>query len=355
VKDSVALRTVRNGLGATGRVRRAGIEYAEAAVPLPGGQVLLFSSSLSDQLSTVSVIERRLLFATLVALGIALGLGSVAAALHASRIRRLDRAADRIAEGEFGEPIVDAARDELGELARSFDRMRVQLGTLDDARKAFVANASHELRTPLFSLAGFLELLADEELDEETRRGFLQTTREQVARLTGLATDLLDLSRLDAGRMRLATEDVELGEVARAVAEELGPVAETSGHSVSVEAPLALAVGDEERVVQAVRALARNAIVHTPSGTRVSLVTGVDGSRAFVDVTDDGPGIPADDRERIFQRFYRGDGRRASGSGLGLAIARELVERMHGTLTVESRPGTTRFRVSLPRDSVHST
>ena len=166
------------------------------------GVVVLFSSSLSDTLATVHVIERRLGYATLAALAIALVLGSVAAALHARRIRRLERAAERIAQGAFDEPVRDTGDDELGELARTFERMRIQLSRLDSARRAFVATASHELRTPLFALGGFIELLEDEDLDEETRRGFLTTMREQVDRLTKLATDLLDLSRVDAGDWR---------------------------------------------------------------------------------------------------------------------------------------------------------
>src|SRR5439155_9167188 len=132
----------------------------------------------------------------------------------AGRIRRLERAADRIAAGDFEQPVDDRARDELGQLAAAFERMRRRLARLDDARRAFIANASHELRTPIFSLGGFLELLQDEELDEPTRREFLATMTEQIERLTKLATDLLDLSRLDAGRLRLDVEPVDLRELA---------------------------------------------------------------------------------------------------------------------------------------------
>ncbi len=113
--------------------------------------------------------------------------------------------------------------------------MRVQLAQLDTARKEFVANASHELRTPLFSLAGFLELMADEDLDEETRAGFLATTREQVDRLTKLAADLLDLSRMDAGRLRVEQEDVVLADAARTLVDELTPLAEATGHGLVLE------------------------------------------------------------------------------------------------------------------------
>ena len=113
--------------------------------------------------------------------------------------------------------------------------MRVRLEMLDRARREFIANASHELRTPLFSLAGFLELMADEELDEATRQEFLETMREQVDRLAKLATDLLDLSRLDAGRMRVEHEPVDLGTVAQLVAEEFAAVAEQKEHRLGVE------------------------------------------------------------------------------------------------------------------------
>src|SRR5207253_4951697 len=126
----------------------------------------------------------------------------------AGRIRRLERAADRIAAGDFEQPVVDQGRDEVGQLAAAFERMRRQLAQLDDARRAFIANASHELRTPIFSLGGFLELLRDEELDEATRREFVVVMAEQVERLRKLAIDLLDLSRLDAGALRLEPEVV---------------------------------------------------------------------------------------------------------------------------------------------------
>ena len=329
------------------RVRHQGREYAEVAVPLlTGGNVMLLSSSLSDQLKTVALVKRRLLYATLAALLIAVGLGFAVAAIHARRLGRLQRAADRIAEGAFDEPVVDDGADEVGQLATSFDRMRIQLAQLDSARKEFVANASHELRTPLFSLAGFLELLADEDLDDATRREFLATTRGQIERLTKLATELLDLSRMDAGRIRIEREEVGMAEVARVVAEDVGALADASGHTLVVEADDdAWAIADEERVQQIARALAGNALAHTPGGTTVVLRTERRGSRVALVVRDDGPGIPAEHLEHVFQRFYRVDGGQASGSGLGLAIARELAGRMDGTVTVVSR---------ARRDGVHA-
>jgi signal transduction histidine kinase len=348
-RDATAVDAARTNRVQRGRVERGGREYAEVAVPLlPSGWVMLLSASLADQLATVELVERQLLYATLAALAVTLGLGAVAAAVHARRIRRLERAANRIAEGQFDEPVVDLGEDELGQLARAFERMRVQLSQLDAARKEFVANASHELRTPLFSLGGFLELLADEDLDEETRRGFLQTMREQVDRLTSLATDLLDLSRMDAGRIRIECEEVDLAEVGRTLGEELSLLADASGHRLEVWAQEGVwAVGDEERILQVGRALARNALVHTPRGTRVAIRSVRWGDRAALSVEDDGPGIAGEHAERIFDRFYRIEGGQASGSGLGLAIARELAGRMGGTVTVRSRAGTTTFTLEL--------
>jgi signal transduction histidine kinase len=351
--DPIALETARTSGITRGRVERQGRRFGEVARPLLDGNVLLLSASIEDQLATVRVVKRRLLYATGVALAIAAILGTAAAAVHAHRIRRLERAANRIAEGHFDEPVVDLGGDELGELAVAFERMRVQLAQLDTARKEFVANASHELRTPLFSLAGFLELMADEDLDEETRTGFLVTTREQVERLTKLAADLLDLSRMDAGRLRVEQEEVALADTARVLGDELAPLAEATGHRLTIEADAeAWALADEERVLQIGRALASNALVHTPPGTEVVVGARRQGNRAVLDVRDDGPGIPREHAERVFDRFYRVEGPQASGSGLGLAIARELAERMGGNVEVASVPGRTTFTLSLPAAAV---
>jgi signal transduction histidine kinase len=352
--DATALHAVAlangNSVGvAEGRATRGRADYGEVAVARPDAVVVLFSSSLSDTLATVHVIQRRLAYATAAALAIALALGSLAAALHARRIRRLERAAERIAQGVFDEPVTDRGDDELGELARAFDRMRSQLGRLDSARRAFVATASHELRTPLFALGGFLELLEDEDLDEDTRRNFLATMRGQVVRLTKLATDLLDLSRVDAGGLAVEREEVDLTEVVEALVTELGGRAEAQEHVLQVDGDERVAaLGDEERVAQIGRALADNALVHTPSGTTVVIRVGSSGIRAWLEVEDDGPGIPADQLDRVFDRFFRVEGGIAPGSGLGLAIARELAELMGGHVRASSRPGRTRFTLELP-------
>jgi signal transduction histidine kinase len=344
-RDSVALRAATHPGVQRGRVSRGGNAYAEAAIADPAGNVLLFSKPLRATLQDVDLVRTRLLWAALVALALALVAGFGAASIFARRIRRLERAADRIAGGDFEEPVRDRGRDELGELAAAFDRMRLRLARLDDARRAFIANASHELRTPIFSLGGFLELLRDEDLDEETRREFLETMTEQVERLSKLATDLLDLSRLDAGPMRLEREPVSLADVAVDLREEFSAVARRTGHLLEVDVVEAgSGVGDRERVLQVGRALVDNALLHTPPGTEVRIRA----SGADLSIEDGGQGIPDSQQEQVFARFTRLEGSRASGTGLGLAIARELAERMGGVLELESVPGHTVFTLRLP-------
>ena len=348
--DPIATRAAKSGGLESGTVSDEDGRWAEAAIPFTGGMfVLLLRDSLASQHGSVDLVQRRVLLSAGVALLIALALGYGGAWAFARRIRRLERAADRIAGGRFDEPVRDSGGDELGDLAVAFDRMRVRLAQLDDARREFVANASHELRTPLFSLAGFLELMDDEELDESTKQEFLDQMREQVTRLTKLASDLLDLSRLDAGRMSVDREPVDLADLGQELVEEFGPAARASGHELELEEhDGAVAAADELRVFQIGRILVENALLHTPSGTAVRVRALRREVSAVLEVEDEGAGIPPEQRDQLFERFYRLDGTRASGSGLGLAIAKELAELMDGRITIESEPGRTVFALVLP-------
>jgi signal transduction histidine kinase len=329
---------------------QGGQRLAQVAKPLfSGAEVLVFSKPLNDVADNVALIRRLILIAGLIALAASLLVGYLAASIFARRIRRLERAADRIAGGDFSEPVTDPVKDELGRLAATFDRMRERLELFEHARREFIANASHELRTPLFSLGGFLELMTDEDLDAETQAEFMATMREQVDRLTKLATDLLDLSRLDAGRLTVEREPVDLADVADTLVEEFRAVARSSDHDLAVDGGGdATALGDEERALQIGRILVENALVHTPPGTPVRLRTARRNGSALLSVEDEGPGIPPEHAAQVFDRFYRIDGSKASGSGLGLAIARELAELMGGAVELHVIPGRTIFALVLP-------
>jgi signal transduction histidine kinase len=343
--DPVAIAAADSRGRRSGTVKQEAGDVAEVAQPAGPNYVVLLASSLRDPLASVRTIQRRLLEAGLLALLLALAVGYGAAYLFARRIRRLEAAAERIAAGKFDEPVIDNGSDEIGQLARAFDRMRLRLAQLERARREFIGNASHELRTPLFSLRGFIELLTDEDLDESTRAEFLDTMREQVDRLQRLAEDLLDLTRLDAGRIHIERQPVDLRELAEDLCDEFRAVAAASGHPLELEGSGdATALGDEGRVLRIGRALVENALMHTPPGTRVTVRT----SGNSLAVCDEGPGIPPEYLGNVFDRFYRVEGARASGSGLGLAIARELAEAMGGTLEARSAPGGTSFSLRLP-------
>ncbi len=349
--DPVALAALASGDLERKWVVTAGEDYAEVAVPVAPETVVLFQAALADSLATVQIVRERLLLATAFALVLALILGLTAAGMLSHRLLRLESAAERIAGGDFGAPIVDHGNDEIGELARAFDRMRIQLAQLDNARKEFVANASHELRTPLFSIGGFLELLADEDIDEDTRRGFIETMQGQVQRLARLSTDLLDLSRVDAGQLTVVLEPVDLGGVVEMLAGEIGHLAASTGHDLrtAIDGDV-WCLGDDARILQIGRSLATNAMTHTPAGTTVTLRARREGDRARLSVEDDGPGIPTAQREAVFARFYRVEGGMASGSGLGLAIAREIARIMGGDVRLDSAARPTRFTLELPAE-----
>lgn len=348
VNDPIAQRAAEHRQIERGVIKRNGTSYGEVAYPW-NNRILLVSAPVEDALDTVGLVERRLLLAGLIALVAAAVVGFALARIFARRIRKLERAADRIAGGSFDEPVVDGGADELGELAGAFDDMRKRLAALERARREFIANASHELRTPIFALGGHIELLTDEDVDEPTRGEFLEEMRVQVERLTKLATDLLDLSRLDAGQLRVELASIDLGEVAASLVGEFGGVGRGSDHVLLAYGDgTVLARADEERVRQIGRILVENALVHTPPGTEVHVAARRDGATMTLRVEDNGPGIGPEHQQHVFERFYRAEGALAAGSGLGLAIAGELAGVMGGEIELESRPGRTVFTLRLP-------
>jgi two-component system, OmpR family, sensor kinase len=345
----VAARTGRTTLGT--QASKQG-EVGQVAVPIRDegtvSRVAVFSTPMADVQGNVALIRRQILIAGALGLLLALAGGFLVSRSIARRVRVLERAADQVAAGDFTAVFPTAKDDELGQLARALDDMQRQLAQLESARRRFIATASHELRTPIFSIGGFLELLEDEELDDETRRQFVATVREQVERLGKLATDLLDLSRLEAGSLQLRRETTDLGELTRVVSAEFAPALDK--HDSTLEVRLGEdrieAVCDPERVAQVLRILIDNALTHTPSGTGVVVSAARDNGAVRLAVSDDGPGIGDDAAARVFEPFFTSDD--AQGSGLGLAIARELAERMEGSLDVDPAPGRTTFALELP-------
>ncbi len=348
---AVASDEVASGVEGVGERRLA--ETAVAVRP-PGSEgedaawVAVSSSPLSDVDDNVDLIQRQILIAGCIAIGLAAVAGFVASRGHSRRLKRLEQAAEQVAEGNFSYPIPIESSDEVGQLAIALNEMQRRLARLDNARKEFIANASHELRTPIFSLGGFVELLETDDPDPASRQEFVRTMRGQIERLKKLATDLLDLSKLDADALTVQRADLDLENLATEIASEFAATAESHSSSLTVIGPTrgrAVADADPVRVAQILRILLDNALKHTPEGTAITVTTDRPGSKARLVVSDDGPGFDSVVAEQVFERFYTGGD--ASGSGLGLAIAQELSALMEGELRVSSGARGTTFTLEL--------
>ncbi len=287
-----------------------------------------------------------------VTVALALGVTQLLAVGMTSPLREMTTAARGMARGDYSARVTATSSDEVGELARAFNRMAEDLAAVDRQRRELVANVSHELRTPLAALCAVLENLVDGVAEPDPVA--LRTALDQAERLAALASDLLDLARVDAGQAKLSTTQVQVKELLeRAVAE-----AKVSGrevrYDVNVTPPELTVPADRSRLHQLVANLLDNASRHSPAGGVVRLTAAQlpDGWR--LEVTDEGPGIPVADRDRVFERFgtlAETDG--GGGTGLGLAIARWVTDLHGGTIHfVEPEPLTTgaRVRVELPRE-----
>jgi signal transduction histidine kinase len=303
-----------------------------------------------------NAVRTAFLYAALVGIGVALLLGIALSSRLLRRLRLLRDASRSLNETDLGvlRTRHDDVPDEIGELARGFTAMHERVRQQEDARRAFVATASHELRTPLMSLETSLELLEDDFRSESVDMGdaldLVASARRQAQRLSSLAKDLLDLSRIDA-RLDLRSEPVQLAETARAVAAEFEHRAQEHGIAMTLDevgAP-AWAQADPGSVARVIRILLDNALRFAPPESTVSLRIGGPPGEPTVEVSDEGPGVPADERELIFERFQRGRHSGGEGGfGLGLAIGSELAERMEGRLELtDQSPGAT-FRLTLP-------
>jgi len=282
-----------------------------------------------------------------------------------SPLREMSDAARAMAKGNYDRRVSATSRDEVGELARAFNKMAAELAETDRLRRDLVANVSHELRTPITALQAVLENLVDgvESPDPQTFRTMLA----QVERLGRLVTQLLDLSRLESGAVPLDRSVFSVQPVLEHAVREQQLHAPGVDVNVVVETPDLTADGDPERVHQVVANLLENAVRYTPNGGRVEVrarrARGGHGSAVTIEVCDEGPGISKEQEARVFERFYRADTARASsdgGAGLGLAIAQWIVDLHGGDIHPERRePHGCRMVVTLPRgaaqpERVHS-
>jgi two-component system, OmpR family, sensor histidine kinase BaeS len=284
-----------------------------------------------------------------VTVALALAVTQLLAVGMTSPLREMTAAARRMAAGDHDVRVTATSRDEVGELADAFNRMAEELAAVDRQRRELVANVSHELRTPLTALNALLENLADgvAEPDPVTLRAAL----DQGERMAGLVGDLLDLSRVDAGKAPLARQRVDVRRLLDAAVSQAGVAGRDVTYDVRVD-PTDLAVeGDPARLHQLVANLLDNASRHSPPDGTVTVGAHRSDARWLLEVSDQGPGVAAGDRERAFERFGTLGVDGGGGTGLGLAIARWVTDLHGGTIRFidpePDGPGA-RVRVDLP-------
>lgn len=262
-------------------------------------------------------------------------------------LRRMAAAAHRAGDGDLSVRVPHRRHDEVGEVARAFNRMADRRQQLEDARRQLVSDVSHELRTPLSNVRGWVEAAQDGLVEPDDR--LLASLHEETLHLQRLVEDLHDLALGDAGELRLEPVEIEVAVFLEQVADSFRGAAEAAGVAVAVDAPPdARLVADPVRLRQAVGNLVANALRHTPPGRTVTLR----GGAGYVEVADTGSGIPPTELPHVFERFRRADSARSratGGSGLGLAIVRQIVEAHGGTAGIDSSVdvGTT-VRLTLP-------
>ncbi len=323
------------------------------------GRYVVFAVPLTDTYNTLaSLLLLEVLTGAVVVIATAL-LAFVIIDLGLRPLRRMGAVAGEIAAGDLSRRVEPStARSEIGRLGLALNAMLAQIETAFAQRTAserrlrrFIADASHELRTPLTSIRGYSEMLrrgaAESPADADLARRRIE---EESVRMSTLVDDMLLIARLDQGRP-LENKPVDLQIIARDAAADAKVVA--SRREVNVEAPASVVVlGDDIRLRQVVGNLVRNALVHTPSSTPIEIVVTAQNGTAHISVADHGPGLRPEDRERIFEPFYRADpsrSRDSGGAGLGLSIVTAVVAAHGGRVEVrDTEGGGATFDVALP-------
>jgi signal transduction histidine kinase len=297
---------------------------------------------------------RPVLVTGLVGLALSVLIALLMAQWISAPLKRIGAAADGMAAGRF-QPIQPEGPAEVRSLALSFNHMMQRVLDAQQSQRELVANVSHELKTPLTSIRGFTQAILDgvARTPAEVQQA-AQVISSEAGRMQRLVQDLVTLARLEAGTAGLQRAPVDIASLVRAAAEKFRPQVNGAGLSLAVDAPgedhPLLVPGDEDRLAQVLSNLIDNAIKFTPSGGALVVSVQAVGRSTRIQVADTGTGIPAEDREKIFDRFYQADRSRAGqGMGLGLAITRQIVLAHGGSIRVtENPPHGSVFTVDLP-------
>ncbi len=272
----------------------------------------------------------------------------------AKPLQSLTRAASQLAHGNYATRAPVRGPSEVRVVANAFNVMAQRVELTQQAQQDFLANVSHDLRTPLTSIQGFAQAIVEGVTDTEASQRAAGVIYNEAGRLTRMVNELLDLARIQAGRMDMMRQAVELDEILLAVGQSLEMKAKENDVTIHLKIPcLPRIAGDGDRLAQVFTNLVDNAIKHTPDGGQVWLKAQLDSQGGLlIQIEDTGEGIPKTDLPRVFERFYQVDKSRAKrvGTGLGLAIAQEIIYAHGGRIWAESEYGQgARFNVWLPQ------
>jgi signal transduction histidine kinase len=303
------------------------------------------AQQMYDQ-SVSTVVVAAVVVAALASIGLAV----LMARMLARPLADVGAAARRIAAGDYAARVPREGPEELVSLADSFNQMAAGLQRQELMRRDFIVNAAHELRTPLTNLQGYLEALRDGVITAD--RATYESLWEEAERLVRLSHSLDALAEGDAGAARATAVELDLGLAIRTALDLAQPTLERAGLQVVVDVPERLrARANPDDLAQVLGNLLSNAARYTPTGGTVTVRADRRPTDLLVSVTNTGEGIPPDDLERVFERFYRVEksrDRARGGAGIGLAIVKQLVETAGGRVGAESSDGQTRFWFSLP-------
>jgi len=353
-------------LGEMGLDSSATADYMDAAIPITRGghpYIVYILDSRETARSLNGSMFTLIMEALALGLVISVLLSFLLSKTMVNPLQRLTDGIEQVARGDFSRKLEVTSEDEIGQLTESFNVMAQQLeSTIADLEKAeqqrkdFVANVSHELRTPLTNIKSYAETLADGVggLPPETEQKFLRVILNESDRMAHILRDLLTLSRFDSGRSGLRLAAFPFAKAVDDTCQAILMDAQNHAHTVELDVPEGLPEvrADRERIMQVMMNIVSNAIKYTPDGGRIRISAGQEGDKVWMEVDDNGIGIPESDRDRIFERFYRVDkarSRQSGGTGLGLSIAQEIMNRHEGRLYLvdKAEPGLT-IRMELP-------
>lgn len=350
----------------SGKIRGINEEMFLVAVPLKKdkqiiGSVVIFSP-LESMKHHVNNIWGIALIGTLIGIFLATVLSMLVSRKMIRPLEKMEETARHIAEGEFGRQIEVTSDDEVGRLARSFNRMSSQLSEkieaiekIDHLRQELLSDVSHELRTPLTVIQGFSEAVLDGLVkSKEQEQLYLNNIIDESQRLRRLVDELLDLKGMEATKTFDEMEYVILNKLVQITVERLRHMANSKDINLTLIVPEQTIIvwGNIDRLKQVLTNLLDNAIKHSEVGGEVGVALGMKNNHAFIAVKNAGPGIPREELENIWERFYKVDksrSRRGTGTGLGLSIVKKIIEMHDGKVSVESEPGDGAvFTIYLP-------